>query len=79
MERQAITIDEASKAGGPKRAKLYDDIRHGRLRAVKFGRSTRILIVDFQKYLATAPAITPIADEPAEKPAPRRRRVRGKR
>ena len=48
MEQQALTIAEASKAGGPKRAKLYDDIRNGRLRAVKFGRSTRILMTDFQ-------------------------------
>ena len=73
MERQAITIDEASKAGGPKRAKLYEDIRLGRLRAVKFGRSTKILITDFQKYLATAPAIVPISN-PDDKPAPRRQR-----
>ena len=66
MEQQAITIDEAAKAGGPKRAKLYEDIRLGRLRAVKFGRSTRILISDFQKYLATAPAIKPVEVPPAD-------------
>lgn len=67
MEQQALTIAEASKAGGPKRAKLYDDIRNGRLRAVKFGRSTRILMTDFQKYLATAPAIAPqLETEPAD-------------
>ena len=53
MERLALTIDEAVKAGGPKRSKLYDEIRKGRLRAVKSGRSTRILIADFQSYLAS--------------------------
>jgi excisionase family DNA binding protein len=74
MDRQAITVDEASRAGGPKRAKLYDDIRRGRLRAVKFGRSTRILISDFQKYLTSAPAIVPTAGEPDEKPKDRGRR-----
>ena len=79
MERQAITIDEASKAGGPKRAKLYDDIRAGRLRAVKFGRSTRILVTDFQKYLATAPAIEPQHETPPADLGQRRGRKRARR
>ena len=62
MERLALTIDEAVKAGGPKRSKLYDEIRKGRLRAVKSGRSTRILIADFQSYLASLPVIEPKGD-----------------
>jgi excisionase family DNA binding protein len=63
MELLALTIDEAVKAGGPRRAKLYQEIRSGRLRAVKMGRSTRILVNDLKEYLATLPAIEP-------KPAP---------
>ena len=59
MDRLALTIKEAAKAGGPGRAKLYDEIRQGRLRAVKIGRSTRILLVDYQNYLASLPQIAP--------------------
>ena len=61
METLALTIDEAVEAGGPGRAKLYDEIRKGRLRAVKIGRSTRILLTDFQSYLASLPSVQPPA------------------
>jgi excisionase family DNA binding protein len=57
MEQLALTIAEAVKAGGPGRAKLYDEIRRGRLRAVKIGRSTRILASDYRKYLNSLPAV----------------------
>ena len=62
MEKLALTIAQASKLGGPCRSILYQDIRSGRLRAVKRGRSTRILIDDFRKYLASLPAIQPGGD-----------------
>jgi excisionase family DNA binding protein len=62
MEQLALTIDQAAKAGGPRRAKLYDEIKKGRLRAIKIGRSTRILVDDFQKYLKSLPAIPPASD-----------------
>ncbi len=77
MEVLALTIDEAVKAGGPRRAKLYQEIRSGRLRAVKVGRSTRILVTDLKQYLATLPAIRPaatVSDNDAQS-----RRRRGKR
>ena len=51
MEPLALTISQAAKLGGPCRSILYEDIRTGRLRAVKRGRSTRILLEDFKKYL----------------------------
>jgi excisionase family DNA binding protein len=66
MEQLALTIDEAAKAGGPRRAKLYDEIRKGRLRAIKIGRSTRILVDDFRKYLASLPTISPARESPSE-------------
>jgi excisionase family DNA binding protein len=79
MEPVAITIDEAAKAGGPRRAKLYEEIKSGRLRAVKIGRSTRILMSDFRAYIASLPTILPSAevrrDEVGED-APRKRRRR---
>jgi excisionase family DNA binding protein len=59
MEQIALTIDEVVKAGGPCRAKIYQEIADGRLRAVKIGRSTRILLSDLQAYFAALPAIKP--------------------
>jgi excisionase family DNA binding protein len=65
MEPLAITIAQAAKLGGPCRSALYKDIRAGRLRAVKRGRSTRILMEDFKAYLASFSPITPADIESA--------------
>lgn len=62
-ERQPIglerlfTIDQIAQMGGPRRAKLYNDIKAGRLKVLKFGRSTRISESAWKKYLelATSP------------------------
>jgi excisionase family DNA binding protein len=59
MDPLALTISQAAKLGGPCRSALYEDIKAGRLRAVKRGRSTRILINDFREYLAALPQIKP--------------------
>jgi excisionase family DNA binding protein len=56
MEMLALTIAQAAKLGGPCRSAIYADIRAGRLRAVKRGRSTRILMEDFKAYLASFPS-----------------------
>ena len=61
MERLALTINEAAKSASRSRSGLYEDIQNGRLRAVKNGRSTRILIDDLKKYLNDLPAIEPNA------------------
>jgi excisionase family DNA binding protein len=66
MELLALTIAQAAELGGPCRSALYEDIRLGRLRAVKRGRSTRILMKDFKEYLASLPA-KPIVTK-SEKP-----------
>lgn len=60
MEKLALTISQAAALGGPCRSALYVDIREGRLRAVKRGRSTRILVDDFKKYLASLPSVRPV-------------------
>ena len=60
MEPLALTISQAAKLGGPCRSALYAEIRAGRLRAVKRGRSTRILIDDFKRYLSSLPSVQPI-------------------
>jgi excisionase family DNA binding protein len=62
MEPLALTISQAAQLGGPCRSAIYEDIRKGHLRAVKRGRSTRILLEDFKTYLASLPAIRPSRD-----------------
>ena len=56
MEPLALTVEQAAQLGGPCRSAIYQDIRAGRLRAVKRGRSTRILMEDFKAYLASLPS-----------------------
>lgn len=57
MEHLALTIAQAAKLGGPCRSILYKDIRKGRLRAIKMGRSTRILLADYKAYLESFPPV----------------------
>jgi excisionase family DNA binding protein len=52
-----FTIDQIAQMGGPRRAKLYSDIKQGRLKTMKFGRSTRISESAWRDYLKSA-AIT---------------------
>jgi hypothetical protein len=67
--KRAYKIRELKEIGGPGHAKAYEDIRAGRLRAVKNGRSTLILAEDFERYLASLPAITSKSDaQPESKP-----------
>jgi excisionase family DNA binding protein len=52
-----FTVGQIAQLGGPCRAKLYDDIKLGRLRAIKFGRSTRISESAYRAYVESAPAL----------------------
>ncbi len=77
MEPLALTISEAAKLGGPKRDKAYKEIKAGRLRAVKRGRNTLILMEDLKRYLCALPAIEPqTKSEPAQHGQRRGRRRR---
>jgi hypothetical protein len=49
-----FTIDQIAQMGGPRRAKLYSDIKRGRLKTMKFGRSTRISESAWRNYLELA-------------------------
>jgi hypothetical protein len=49
-----FTIDQIAQMGGPRRAKLYSDIKQGRLKTMKFGRSTRISESAWRSYLELA-------------------------
>jgi hypothetical protein len=57
LER-VFTIDEIVATGVGCRAKLYQDIQCGRLKAKKFGRSTRITESAYQAYLEAAPTLS---------------------
>jgi excisionase family DNA binding protein len=53
------------------RSYIYEQIRSGALRARKYGRLTRILRLDYEAWLAAAPAIAPaIGNDPAPRTAP---------
>jgi excisionase family DNA binding protein len=52
-----FTISQIAQLGGPCRAKLYNDIKLGKLRAIKFGRSTRISESAYRAYLEAAPSL----------------------
>jgi hypothetical protein len=56
LER-AFTVDQIAKTGVACRAKLYIDIKAGRLKAIKFGRSTRITESAYRAYLESAPTL----------------------
>jgi hypothetical protein len=60
------------------KSSIYNAIRDGRLRAVKFGRRTSILPADWQRFLAGLPAIAPTAAAPSVPVATNGRRPRGR-
>ena len=60
----ALDIPTVCRRSGLGRSYIYEAIRRGELRARKYGRLTRILIVDYRRWLEGAPAI-----EPASPPA----------
>jgi len=74
--KRAYAIGELKKLGGPCRANAYKAIGEGRLRAVKDGRSTKVLDEDFERYMTGLPPIEP---KPGPlRSAPQRRRHRNR-
>ena len=59
MTQLAWRIADAAKAAGVSRSTLYDEIRQGRLQAIKIGRATRIRCGDLQAWLGSRPLIKP--------------------
>jgi excisionase family DNA binding protein len=56
--RLAYTIAEAGKVSNTGRTVLYEEIKAGRLRAVKRGRRTLILADDLRRWLEALPALS---------------------
>lgn len=55
MEKLAYSIKELSEAGGGSRSTIYENIKNGKLKARKRGRSTIILAPDAAEYLESLP------------------------
>ena len=55
MEKLAYSIKELSEAGGGSRSTIYENIKNGKLKARKRGRSTVILAPDASRYLESLP------------------------
>ncbi|MGO9047994.1 MAG: helix-turn-helix transcriptional regulator [Xanthobacteraceae bacterium] len=52
-----FTVEQIAQLGSRSRASLYLDIKAGRLKARKFGRSTRIAESDYRAYVDSAPIL----------------------
>jgi excisionase family DNA binding protein len=77
MNQLALPITDAAKAAGVGRSKVFEEIRDGRLRAVKIGRSTRIRIEDLRSWLDSRPVIQPkVQPSPPPPSRPKKRRLR---
>jgi excisionase family DNA binding protein len=58
-----FTVDQIAQLGARCRASLYEDIKAGRLKAIKFGRSTRISESAYRQYIESAQPLYPISSE----------------
>jgi excisionase family DNA binding protein len=51
----ACRIADAAEAAGVSRSTIYEEIRQGRLPAIKIGRATRIRFRDLKSWLESRP------------------------
>lgn len=56
--RLAFTVDALRAATGLGRSKIYEQVRAGRLRAIKIGGRTMFRREDVERWLASAPEKT---------------------
>ena len=69
IDKLALSIPEAASASGLGRTLLYQDIAEGRLRAVKRGRRTLVLLDDLKTYLAGLETFKAQKKEASDEPA----------
>jgi excisionase family DNA binding protein len=70
IERQALSVSEASHVAGIGRTKLYEAIGAGQLAVRKFGKRTIVLREDLSRFLAALP-VTNVEIKPPSAPAGR--------
>jgi excisionase family DNA binding protein len=56
-DREAFAVREFCARYGICRQTFYDEVRRGRLRAVKLGKKTIVLRTDAEAWVATMPAL----------------------
>lgn len=56
MEPLAVPIPEAQRISGMSRTGIYRELGEGRLRAVKMGARTLVLVESLRAYVASLPA-----------------------
>ena len=78
MRPLAYSIAELVRIGPLSRSMLFEEIRSGRLRAVKAGRRTLILPPDFEQYLADLPSARSVTP-PNDRLPGKQRHTRGER
>jgi excisionase family DNA binding protein len=57
LQREGLSILEASAVAGIGRTKIYEAISEGRLKARKFGKRTIVLRADLQTFLSGLPVV----------------------
>jgi excisionase family DNA binding protein len=57
LQREGLSIAEASTMAGIGRTKIYQAIGSGELKARKYGKRTIILRQDLQSFLAALPVV----------------------
>ena len=60
-DRRALSVSEFCRRYGVGRSKAYEEIKAGRLRAVKTGHRTLIIVDDAEAWLLSRPSSRPPA------------------
>jgi excisionase family DNA binding protein len=69
QSKRALSIAEFSRHYGIGRTRVYEEIRAGRLHAIKIGRRTLIVVNDAEAWLLSRPSLLPAnAQEDARYP-----------
>ncbi len=68
MDQLVLSIAEAASAARISRTKIYELIGAGELKAIKIGRSTRIVATDLRDWIDSLPPVARQRVPPAPRP-----------